>query len=155
MRGSLLCITAVLAAGVALSACGAETRTNDPRPPVPPVLSISIADDAIEVSPEALGVPGRVPVNISQNRDATFSQANPKAPLVAQVAISNLTSRNTEMVLEGPAERTQPLTGSGSGSFQVALPTGIYRISSPASSATARFAVGPSRVSASGDLLTP
>ncbi len=119
------------------------------------MLSVSIADDTIEVSPEALGVPGRVPVNISQNRDATFSQADPKAPLVAQVAISNLTKRNTEMIIEGPVERTRSLTGTGSGSFQVALPTGIYRVSSPASSATARFAVGPSRVSASGDLLTP
>ncbi|MGK2932976.1 MAG: hypothetical protein ACSLFD_09460 [Solirubrobacterales bacterium] len=155
MRGSLLCITAVLAAGFALSACGSETRTNDPRPPVPPVLSVSIADDAIEVSPRALGVPGRVPVNITQNRNATFNQANPKAPLVAQVAISNLTNRNTRMIIEGPVDRSERLTSSGSGSFQASLPTGTYRISSPASSATARFAVGPSRVSASGDLLTP
>jgi len=149
------CITAVLAAGVALSACGAETHPNDPRPPVPPVLSISISDDTIEVSPEALGVPGKVPVNISQNRDAPQNQGNRKAPAVVQVAISNLTNRNTELVLEGPVERSEALTATGSGSFQEAMPTGIYRVSSPASSGTARFVMGPSRVSASGDLLTP
>lgn len=155
MRGPLLCTTAVLAAGVALTACGATTHENNPRPPVPTVLSVSISNDVIEVSPKVLGVPGKRPVNVSQNRNATFSQANRKRPAVVAVAISNLTDRNTRMVLEGPTDRSEPLTGSGSGSFRAALPTGIYRISSPASSGTARFVVGPSRVSASGDLLTP
>ncbi|MBK5233781.1 MAG: hypothetical protein JJE13_12480 [Thermoleophilia bacterium] len=151
----MFCITAVLAAGVVLSACGSETHENNPRPPVPPVVSISISDDTIEVSPLAVGVPGKRPVNINQNQLATEGQANPKAPAVVAVAISNLTNRNTELILEGPVERSEPLTATGSGSFQAALPTGIYRFSSPASSGTARFAVGPSRVSASGDLLTP
>ncbi len=155
MRGTLLCTTAVLAAGVALSACGGETHENSPRPPVPSPLSVSVSDDTIEVSPRALGVPGRRPVNISQNRLATEGQADPEAPAVVAVSISNLTTRDTELVLEGPVDRTVPLTGSGSGSFQGALPTGIYRFSSPASSGMAKFAVGPSRVSASGDLLTP
>lgn len=122
---------------------------------MPTVVGVSLADDRIEVSPEAVGVPGKRPVNISQNRLATEGQADPRAPLVVMVSISNLTSRNTELLLEGPVETKIPLTANGSGSFSKGLPTGIYRFSSPVSSGTARMVVGPSRVSASGDLLTP
>ena len=94
-------------------------------------------------------------MNISQNDDSPQNQADQKAPAVVAVTISNLTARKTELILEGPVDQTVPVTASGPGSFQRALPTGIYRLSSPASSGTARFAVGPSRVSASSDLLTP
>lgn len=155
MRGTLLVITAVLAAGVLLSACGAETHPNNQRPPVPPVVSVSIGEDAIEVSPKAVGVPGESPVNINQNQGAPENQADPDTPLIVQVAISNLVPRNTRLILAGPAKATEVLTASGSGGFKKALPTGIYRFSSPASAGTARLLVGPSRVSASGDLLTP
>lgn len=151
----MFCATAVLAAGVFLSACGAESHPNDPRPPLPQVLSVSIADDEILVSPEIVSLPGRRPVNISQNADAPINQADQKAPAVVQFAISNLTSRNTRMVVEGPVDTAQVMTANGSGGFRKALPTGIYRISSPASSGTVRFAVGRSRVSSNSDLLTP
>jgi hypothetical protein len=126
-----------------------------PRPPVPQVLSISIADDEILVSPEIISLPGRKPVNISQNKNAPMNQADQDAPAVVEVAISNLTSRNTRMILEGPVDTAQIMTPNGSGSFRKALPTGIYRVSSPASSGTTRFAVGRSRVSSNGDLPTP
>jgi len=122
---------------------------------VPQVLSVSIADDEILVSPEVVSLPGRRPVNISQNENAPINQADRKAPAVVQFAISNLTSRNTRMIVEGPVEASQVMTAEGSGGFRKALPTGIYRISSPASSGTVRFAVGRSRVSSNGDLLTP
>jgi len=144
-----------VAAGALLSACGAETHPNDPRPPVPQVLSVSIADDEILVSPRVVSLPGRRPMNISQNEDTTINQADQDAPAVVQIAVSNLTSENTEMVLEGPYETKQPMTPNGSGGFRAALPTGIYRVSSPASSASMRFAVGRSRVSSNSDLLTP
>lgn len=94
-------------------------------------------------------------MNISQNRTAPVNQGDRETPAVISVAISNLTTRDTELVLEGPVDRTVPLTATASGSFQEAMPNGIYRVSSPASFGTARFAVGPSRVSASGDVLTP
>ncbi len=155
MRGKLICATAVAAAGILLSACGAETHPNDPRTPLPQVLSVSIADDEILVSPEIIGEPGRRPVNISQNESAPINQADQEAPALVEVAISNLTSQDTDMVIEGPVDVSQPMTGNGSGSFRQALPTGIYRISSPASSGSVRFAVGRSRVSSNGDLLTP
>ena len=144
-----------MTAGVLLSACGSESHPNDPRPPVPQVLSVSIADDEILVSPKIISRPGERPINISQNADAPVNQGDKDSPAVVQVAISNLTSRDTDMVLEGPVDAEQPLTPNGSGGFRTALPTGVYRISSPASTGSVRFAVGPSRVSSSSDLLTP
>lgn len=119
------------------------------------MLSISVADDEILVSPEIVGKPGEIPVNINQNQDSPINQADPDAPAVVSVAVSNLTNRDTRLVLEGPVDYSEELTARGSADFQQALPTGIYRLSSPASTATKRFAVGPSRVSSSGDLLTP
>lgn len=119
------------------------------------MVSVSIADDEILVSPEVLSLPGRKPVNISQNENAPINQADQEAPAIVQFAISNLTSKNTRMLVEGPVDATQVMTANGSGDFRRALPTGIYRISSPASSGTVRFAVGRSRVSSNGDLLTP
>lgn len=155
MRGSLLCATAIVAAGVLLSACGSESHPNDPRAPLPQDLSVSIADDEILVSPKILSLPGRRPINISQNENAPINQADQDAAALVQVSISNLTSEDTEMVLEGPVDMEQEMTPNGSGSFRTALPTGIYRISSPASSGSMRFAVGRSRVSSNSDLLTP
>ena len=70
-------------------------------------------------------------------------------------AIANLTDRATVLRMQGEVSRTVALTPGGSGSFMMALPTGIYRFSSPASSDTALLNVGPSRVSSGGDLLLP
>lgn len=122
---------------------------------MPQNLSVSIADDEILVSPKIISLPGRRPVNISQNKNAPINQADQDAPALVQISISNLTSKDTEMVLEGPVDAEQEMTPNGSGSFRTALPTGIYRISSPASSGSMRFAVGRSRVSSNSDLLTP
>lgn len=111
--------------------------------------------DSIKVSPRAIAVPGTSPVNINQNKGAPESQVERELPLTVTVVISNLTSDNTKLILEGPVDATKALTANASGDFKVALPTGTYRFSSPASAGTARLVVGPSRVSASGDLLTP
>lgn len=119
------------------------------------MVSVSVAEDEILVTPEIVGRPGEIPVNINQNENTPINQADPDAPAVVAVAISNLTNRDTRLVLEGPVDYVETLTARGSGSFQRALPTGIYRLSSPASTATKRFAVGPSRVSSASDVLTP
>jgi len=145
----------LVAAGFLLSACGSESHPNDPRPPLAQVVSVSIGDEEITVSPKIVSLPGRDPVNISQNANAPINQADPDAPAVIQFAISNLTSRDTKMVLDGPVGAAEEMTPNGSGSFRKALPTGIYRVSSPASSGSMRFAVGKSRVSSNSDLLTP
>lgn len=138
-----------------LSACGSKSHENDPRPPLAQVLSVSVSPESIEVTPRILGIPGKRPVNIRQNDVTAINQADPEVDSVIQFAISNLASVDTDLVLEGPVDLVTPLTANGSGGFNQALPNGIYRLSSPASEDTARFAVGPSRVSSNSDLLSP
>lgn len=119
------------------------------------MVNVAVTAHGIQVTPKAVGVPGVVPVRVNQNLRAPVNQADHKAPAVVQVTIANLTSRNTKLFLEGPKSASEVIPAQGSGSFNRALPNGIYRFSSPASTGTARFAVGPSRVSSSGDVLTP
>jgi len=146
---------AVVAAAIALSACGNSSHPNEPRPPVPTTLTVTIGRDAVDVSPERLGFPGERQQNISQNANAPQVEADRKAPFTVRGSIANLTRVNTELVLEGPVNRTVPITGSGSANFTAALPTGIYRLSSPASTGRTLITVGRSRNSSATDVLTP
>lgn len=155
MRGRLSLAIAVFAAGLVLSACGSKTHENAPRPPLPELMSISVAQDSIEVSPRVVGLPGRAPANISQNANAPRNQADEVELAPVVFAISNLTNRSTKLFIEGPKEAATVLTPMGSGPLNITLPDGIYRLSSPASRVTTRFAVGSSRVSSGSDLLTP
>jgi hypothetical protein len=141
--------------GSILAGCGKEPHENKPRPPVIPVLSVSVSDDTIEVAPRGLGIPGEQAINLNQNADAPTSPADPLAPLIANVRFSNLTDRDARLVLEGPVDRITPMAAGAPGSFTVGLETGIYRFTSPASSGSSRFVVGPSRPSSASDLLTP
>ncbi len=148
----------LLAASVAFTGCGASTHENNPRPPVPTVVSISVGADEIGAKPaegNAVGIARVRQPYLNQNANAPQNQADRKVPAVVNLAIANLTDQATKLVIEGPVERVVPLTANGSGSLNLAMPTGIYRISSPASSDTTLLAVGPSRVSSGGDLLLP
>jgi hypothetical protein len=154
-RGILSCLALLALSGAILAGCEAKSHENKPRPPVIPVLSVSVSGGSIEVAPRGLGIPGEQAINLNQNADAPTSQADPLAPLIANVRFSNLTARDTRLVLEGPVDRVVPMAASAPGSFTVGLETGIYRFSSPASAGTRRFFVGPSRPSSASDLLTP
>jgi hypothetical protein len=142
-------------AGILVAGCTAESHPNEPRPPVVPVVSVAVTEDSIELAPRGVGLPGQSPPNINQNRNAPENQGDRGAPLVVNVRVSNQLRRAAALRLEGPVDRTYPLPPASPGSFLIALETGIYRLSSPASSGTARLLVGPSRISSSGDLLTP
>jgi hypothetical protein len=145
----------VLVSAFVLAGCTAKSHVNDPRPPVVPVVSVAVGSDAIEVAPRTIGLPGQVPININQNRDAPISQANPIDPAVVDFRISNMVRRAAPLVLEGPVDRIYPMEPASPASFTAGLKTGIYRLSSPASTGTALLVVGPSRVSSAGDVLTP
>ncbi len=149
-----------MAAIAALAGCGNSTHENEPRPPVPTVVSVSVAGNQINAEAAAgrgVGEPGARQPYLNQNRNAPQNQADRKAPAVINFAIANQTDRATVLTLQGPegVVRRVPLTPGGSGSFMTALPTGVYLFSSPASSGTARLNVGLSRVSSGGDLLLP
>jgi len=157
VRGFRVTLAALSACAV-LTGCGNETHENEPRPPVPTVVSVSISEDEISAAPaegRAVGEPGARQPYLNQNANAPQNQADRRAPAVVNVAIANLTDRATRLVMDGPEHRVIPLTPGGSGSFGMALPTGVYRFSSPASTDTARLVVGPSRVSSGGDVLLP
>ncbi|MBN8868635.1 MAG: hypothetical protein J0H66_01995 [Solirubrobacterales bacterium] len=158
MRGTWVTAAALLAACASIAGCGATTHENDPRPPVPTQVSVSVSEDQINAKAaigQGVGEPGARQPYLNQNRNAPQNQADRKAPAVVNVAIANLTGRATTLRMQGPVHREIALTPGGSGSFDMALPTGIYLFSSPASSGTARLNVGRSRVSSGGDVLLP
>lgn len=155
VRGISSCVAALLAVAVVISGCSASSHENESRPPIPTVVSVAVTGNAIEVTPEAVGLPGERQANIDQNRAAPQNQAEKGVPLVVKFALANEVSVPGRLLLEGPVKRVQPLVANGSASFKAGLPTGIYRLSSNLSTGTARMLVGPSRVSSSGDLLTP
>lgn len=147
---SLLILTGALVTG-----CTAESHPNDPRPPLVPVVSVSVSEDSIQVAPRGIGLPGERTANINQNRTAPQNQGDRAAPAVVNFRTSNLIRSEAPLILEGPVDRTYLMPPASPGSFLVGLEPGIYRLSSPASSGTARLLVGGSRVSSSSDLLTP
>lgn len=158
MRGTWVTAAALMVACAALAGCGSSTHENEPRPPVPTVVSVSVGEDEISANAaigRGVGEPGARQPYLNQNRNAPQNQADRAAPAVVNVAVANLTDRATTLRMQGPVSRVLALTPGGSGSFDMALPTGIYLFSSPASSGTARLNVGPSRVSSGGDVLLP
>lgn len=151
-------LAALLVAGggaLALAGCEAETRENLPRPPIPTTVSVYVSDGEVLVSPERIAVPGVRPVNITQNANAQLGQAREVADATVDFRIANQVGRPGTLLIEGPAERVARLPGTGTTSFQMALPTGIYRLSSPVAGASTRLSVGPSRVSSGTSVLTP
>jgi len=148
-----LAVLAVLALVVA--GCSAKTRENLPRPPIPTTVSVYLTEDGVRVTPERIGVPGKRPVNISQNANAELGQAPRIREVTVDFRVASQIARPVVLVIEGPAERLIRVPATGSTSFQMALPTGLYRVGSPASEDAARLSVGPSRVSSSTSVLTP
>ena len=141
--------------GLGLGGCAAETRENFPRPPVPTTVSVYIGGDGVQVNPERIGVPGQRPVNISQNANAQLGQAPRVRNAIVDFRVANDLDRPVPLVVEGPVERLTRLPATGSTSFKMGLPTGLYRLGTPALAGTARLSVGPSRVSSGTSVLTP
>lgn len=142
-------------AAILLAGCTAETHENQPRPPVIPVVSISISEDAIELAPRAVGTPFQRVTTLNQNEAAPTGESDPAAPLVANFRFSNLTDRDAQLTLQGPVDRKVKMLANAPGDFTVGLESGIYLLSSPASSGTQRLFVGMNRPTSAGDLLTP
>lgn len=155
VRGRKLCLSALAIAGLTLAGCEAKSHENLPRPPVVPVISVSVSEKSVLVAPRAVGLPGENAINLTQNAGAPRSEADPDVPLVANVRFSNLTSRDSQLIIEGPVDRDIRMPANSPGSFTIGLKNGIYRLSSPISEDSRRLTVGPSRPSSASDLLTP
>lgn len=154
-RAGRVALLLLAGAALVLAGCSAETRENLPRPPIPTTVSVFVSEGEVLVTPERIGVPGKRPVNITQNADAQLRQAPQVRNATVDFRVANQVGRPVTLVIEGPAERLARLPGTGTTSFQMALPTGIYRLASPAAGESARLSVGPSRVSSGTSVLTP
>lgn len=144
-------------AGLALTTigCAAETRENLPRPPIPTTVSVYLSEGGVLVTPKRIGVPGQRPINLNQNENAQIGQAPQVRGATVDFRVANQIGRPVALVIEGPIENLSRVPGTGTTSFQLALPTGIYRLASPAAEQSALLSVGPSRVSSGTSVLTP
>jgi hypothetical protein len=151
-RASLLLAAA---AALSLAGCSADDEGRLPRPPIPIPISVAVDEDEVRISPDRVAIPGQRPVNINQNANAAIGQARQVEDATVVFTVSNRLDRPARLFVEGPAERVEPIASGGTADFQMALPTGIYRLSAPGVSGTGRLTVGPSRVSSGTSVLTP
>jgi hypothetical protein len=116
-----------------VAGCGQDDFKNDPRPPVPAVVSVKIAKDGIAVSPKEFG-----------------------AGLV-DFTIANLTTDPGTFAINGPVDaESDEIPPAGTGTIKVDLKTGSYEASvSGVSARPFSFTVGPERASGQNDLLLP
>ena len=87
MRGTWSTVAALVAAGALLAGCGAKSHENNPRPPVPTVVSVAVSDETIEATAAAgsgVGEPGARQPYLNQNRNAPQNQADRDAPAVVK-----------------------------------------------------------------------
>jgi hypothetical protein len=154
-------VTGVVAAALLGAGCGPSSHPNDPRPPAPAEITVNIAPTQMQVQPPTAGVTNRTTANLSQNQGVKQPAANPKADVVVHFTISNATSTNTALEIRGPnlgAPKISPeIVANGNATYQVALPTGRYRIDAAdiPRAVPAPFIVGPERTSSQQDLLLP
>jgi hypothetical protein len=141
-----------------LTACGAESHPNEPRPPVAPEVTVNIAEDRLSVSPAKVAFEDGSTTAISQNRDVQEVDADPDLPLIVNCTVANSSDEDTKLVLSGDDFVESPeITARGTLTFRTELATGTYRMRAPGvpRALPVPFSVGPERKSAQSDLLLP
>jgi hypothetical protein len=127
---------------IALAGCGGSSASsNDPRPPVPIVLTASISDQRVSVSPRRFGA----------------------GPI--SLIVTNQTSAAQRVTLEsaGPAgsgpglkQETAPISPRDTATLKADVEPGRYTVHVGGDGiAAAALRVGPQRPSAQNDLLQP
>ncbi len=155
-RGSwaIACLVGVLA----FAGCGKESHPNDPRPAIPVEVSVAISARDVSAQPSRVGEidSGQA---INQNAGQKEPTISDDVPVIVAFTVANLTTKDHKLKIAGPKSYTSnTIIGNGTGSFKVALPTGLYFVSStggPDPSTAARFTVGSARSSSSNDVLLP
>lgn len=141
-----------------LAGCGAEEHANDPRPPVPVQVSVSITRDGVSTQPAAVGIGPDRSQQAPQNRNVPQPDTGSNGPLDVVFLVANLTDFDSQLEIKGPKDTTSgPMVANGNGTYHVNLPTGVYTISAAdiPSAKPARLTVGPYRASSQNDLLLP
>ncbi len=158
-RGSVAAVACALGMlALAIGGCGVQERVNDPRPQAPTRVSVTIAKDAITVQPPRIAVGPERTQQIPQNQHTAQPPVRGNEPLTVVIVAANLTRFDSRLEVHGPKDATSgPLVANGNGTFQVDLPTGLYKLTAadiPAAK-PARLAVGPYRTSSENDILLP
>lgn len=149
------CVGAVALAAIG---CGAQEHANEPRPSPPVRVSVAVNPDSITVTPSRIGIGPEKTKIIPQNKDQPQPDIGGDAPLNVVFVTANLTPDDSRLHISGPNSATSDLlVANGNNSFQVGLPTGIYRISAEGipGAEPARLAVGAFRASSQNDVLLP
>lgn len=152
-------VLACVAGALAISGCGTEEHTNNPRPQPPTRVSVAINDGAVIVQPRRIAIGPEPRQQIPQNQHAGQPPVRSDAPLDVVLVAANLTDIDSKLEVRGRrAEATsRALVANGNISLQTSLPTGIYRVSAAdiPSAKPGRLVVGPYRTSSENDVLLP
>lgn len=155
-RAAIACVAGALA--LTALGCGAEERTNDPRPQVASRVSVTISDSGIRVQPGGIAFGPDKYQQIPQNQNETQPPIRTDAPQTLIFVVTNQTDSDSRLEIRGPEDVSSgPMVANSPGNFQTSLPTGVYTVSAAdvPGAGSARFAVGPYRASSENDVLLP
>ncbi len=142
MRRTAATMPLAAAVVVALAGCGTSTDyKNDPRPPSLIVLTASIDDQRVSVSPQAFGAG---PISLIVTNQTNTAQS--------------VTLESADKAGSGPGLRqeTAPISPRDTATLKADVKPGRYTVHVRGDGiAVARLRVGPQRASAQNDLLQP
>lgn len=142
MRRTVAATLLVIAALAGVVGCGSSSNyKNDPRPPSPIVLTGSIDDQRVSVSPQKFGA-GPISLIVTNQTDTAQS----------------VTIESANKAGSGPGLRqvTAPISPQDTATLKADVKPGRYTVHVRGDGiAPARLRVGPERASAQNDLLQP
>jgi hypothetical protein len=154
----------VLAAGVlgllslAAAGCGASSHPNEPRPEPASRVSVTISPKAVTVQPGRIAFGAEPHQQIPQNQRVAQPQIHSDKPLQVIFVAANQTGFDSHLEIRGPRQLTSgPMVANSPGSFQTALPAGVYTIAAAdiPGAKPGKLVVGPFRTSSENDVLLP
>jgi hypothetical protein len=142
MRRTAATMPLAFAAAVAIAGCGTSSDyKNDPRPPSPIVLTASIDNQRVSVSPRAFGAG---PISLIVTNQTSTAQS--------------VTLESADKAGSGPGLRqeTAPISPRDTATLKADVKPGRYTVHVRGDAIiAARLRVGPQRASAQNDLLQP
>jgi hypothetical protein len=137
-----MALPSAIAAAIVLAGCGAtaDSRT-DPRPPAPIVLTASISDQRVSVSPRRFGAG---PISLIVTNQTQTAQ--------------RVTLESVDAAGQGPGlkQETAPISPRDTATLKADVKPGRYTVHVRGDGiVAARLSVGPQRASAQNDLLQP
>jgi hypothetical protein len=141
-RTGAMAAPSAIAAAVVLAGCGAsaDSRT-DPRPPAPIILTASISDQRVSVSPRRFGAG---PISLIVTNQTKTAQ--------------RVTLESVDAAGQGPGlkQETAPISPRDTATLKATVAPGRYSVHVAGDAIdAAALRVGPQRPSAQNDLLQP